>query len=331
MLMVLVHSSIRRISLTTAKTDIPLTITNPSQMTVVEGAQIDGKLATPDTLSGLQARVLAGGVLALPPGKIIGTIELGVSCTLSGSKSGATILDAMGLPVAKDQGILVASVPGVTISRLVLANALIPETAGGNAAGVYAGPGATVKLADVEIFNCQDGVRTFRSEVEIDGGYIHDNGSGTGQTHNIYVGGRPTGFFRLTNLTTASCKGGHEVKSRAMHTISFGCHHTTGGEGAAYDISDGGQVSISNGSITLPREAANQNFIAYAMESTRNSSVGNIVTITNEIFRDRTETGGLILSGDPSATLVLSGCTYTARLPPRLKGWGNVSGKLTRQ
>jgi len=299
-------------------------------MTVVEGAQIDRNLATPETLSGLQARVLAGGVLTLPPGKIFGTTELGVSSSLTGSNTGTTILDAMGIPVAKDQGILVVSVPGVTISSLVLTNALIPESAGGNAAGVYAGPGTTVKLLDVEIFNCQDGVRTFRSEVEIDGGYIHDNGSGTGQTHNIYVGGRPTGFFRLTNLTTASCNGGHEVKSRAMHTISFGCHHTTGGEGAAYDVSDGGQLSISNGSMTLPKKAANQNFIAYAMESTKNIGVGNIVTITNEIFHDETGTGGIILSGDPSATLILSGCTYTGTLPPHLEGWGHVSGEIDR-
>jgi len=40
---------------------------------------------------------------------------------------------------------------------------------------------------------------------------------------------------------------------------------------------------------------------------------------------------GMILSGDPAAMLILSGCTYTGPLPPRLKGWGNVSGQFTKQ
>jgi len=312
-------------------TGTTLTTTASPEMTIVEGARIDGKLATPETLSALQAGVVAGGILSLPSGKIIGTTEIKVSSTLIGAGSGQTILDAMGIPVTSNQGILFVSVPGVAISNLAIANASVSDLIGGNAAGVYAGPGTSIKLSNVEIFNCQDGVRTLRSEVEIDGGYIHENGSGTGQTHNIYVSGHPTAFFRLTNLTTASCKGGHEVKSRAMHTISFGCHHLTGGEGAAYDISDGGQLSISNGSMTLPKEAANQNFIAYAMESTKNIEVGNIVTIANEIFHDGTKTGGMILSGDPAATLILSGCTYTGPLPPRLKGWGSVSGQFTKQ
>jgi hypothetical protein len=185
--------------------------------------------------------------------------------------------------------------------------------------------------SNVEISRCQDGILAFGSDIEIVGGHIHDNGTGTGQTHNVYVGfwsGRNT--FRLTNLVTENCNGGHEIKSRAAHTISFGCHHVTGGDGAAYDVPDGGQLAISDGSMTLPKLSVDPKFISYAMEGNRNIGVGNIVTITNEIFNDLTGTGGNIIAHDPSAVLTLSGCTYTGPMPPNIVGWGAVNGAITK-
>jgi hypothetical protein len=244
---------------------------------------------------------------------------------------GKTIIDATGLVPYLDKGVLVAMVPGVTISNLSITGASIPESRGGNAAGVRdSGKGVGFKLSNVEINGCQNGILTFGSDIEIDGGYIHDNGSGSGQTHNLYVNGNGSNFFRLTNLRTENCNGAHEVKSRAAHTISFGCHHRTGGDGSAYDVPDGGQLSISNGSMTLPSNAQDHNFLSYAFESRRNTPVGNIVTITNEVFNDGTGTGGIIRSGDPSAILMLSGCTYTGTLPPKIRGWGSVNGSITK-
>ena len=228
-------------------------------------------------------------------------------------------------------GILVVLVPGVMISDLSITCASITESLGGNAAGVRdIARNTGFRLSNVEISNCQDGILTFGSDIEIVGGYIHDNGSGTGQTHNIYVNGNGKNFFRLTHLHTANCKGGHEVKSRAAHTISFGCHHTTGGNGAAYDVPDGGQLSISDGSMTLGAKAQDHVFVSYAMESTKNIGVGNIVTITNEVFNDGTGSGGIIQSGDPMATLTLSDCTYTGSIRPQIKGWGAVNGSITK-
>src|SRR5512135_2200616 len=199
--------------------------------------------------------VAAGSTLMLPSGKIFGTTSIPAASALVGAGMGKTIIDATGLVPYANKGVLVPLVPGVTISNLSIVGAAIPEatvpnTLGGNAAGVRDNSrGVGFKLSNVEISGCQDGILAFGSDIEIVGGYIHDNGTGTGQTHNVYVGfwsGRNS--FILTNLITENCKGGHEIKSRAAHTISFGCHHTTGGDGAAYDVPDGGQLAISNGS-----------------------------------------------------------------------------------
>ena len=299
---------------------------------IIDGATVDGVALEPGTLARIATSLTPGCTLKLPAGVFLGTAGIAVPSTFVGAGMGKTIIDAGGLAPYNEMAVLVPLVPGVTISDLSIRGASISDKLGGNAAGVRdASRGTGFKLSNVEISGCQDGILAFGSDVEISGGHIHDNGSGSGQTHNVYVGfwtGKNT--FRLTNLITQNCNGGHEIKSRATHTISFGCHHTTGGNGAAYDVPDGGQLSISSGSMTLPKDSPDPKFISYAMEANRNAAVGNIVTVTDEVFHDLTGTGGNIITHDKTAVLVLSGCTYTGALPPKIIGWGQVNGAITK-
>lgn len=304
---------------------------------LIDGATIDGATIPRATLADLEAMVAARSTLRLLRGRFVGSAGIHTASTLVGAGMGKTIIDATGLAPYANKGVLVPMVPGVTISNLSIMGASIPEasvpgTLGGNAAGVRDNSrGVGFKLLNVEISKCQDGILAFGSDIEIVGGHIHDNGTGTGQTHNVYVGFWSGGnTFRLTNLVTVNCNGGHEIKSRAAHTISFGCHHTTGGDGAAYDVPDGGQLAISDGSMTLPKNSVDPKFISYAMEANRNASVGNMVTIANEIFNDLTGTGGNIITHDANAVLTLSGCTYTGPKPPNIVGWGTVNGAITK-
>jgi len=309
----------------------PAAITASATSSIVDGARVNGFAVSRDTMANLEAAIATHDTLALPAGTFRGTAAIGVASTLTGVGRGRTIINATGLAVYRDMAVLVVLVPGVTISNLSITGASIAETLGGNAAGVRdTANNIGFRLSDVEISGCQNGILTFGSDIEIAGGYVHDNGSGSGFTHNIYVNGNGSNFFRLSNLWTANCIGGHEIKSRAAHTISFGCHHTTGGNGSAYDIPDGGQVSISNGSMNLSKDAADHRFLGYAMESTKNQGVGNIVTITNEVFNDATGSGGIIVSNDPKATLTLSGCSYTGSSQPQIRGWAAVNGAITK-
>jgi hypothetical protein len=62
-----------------------------------------------------------------------------------------------------------------------------------------------------------------------------------------------------------------------------------------------------------------------------NSAVGTTVTLTNCVLTDQTGTGGYIANGTtvPNARLVLSGCTYTGSVPPKITGFGTVIGAIT--
>ena len=82
--------------------------------------------------------------------------------------------------------------------------------------------------------------------------------------------------------------------------------------------------------MTLPKSSVDPKFISYAMEGNRNATVGNIVTVTNEVFNDLTGTGGNIITHDPNAVLTLSGCTFTGPKAPNIVGWGTVNGAITK-
>ena len=68
------------------------------------------------------------------------------------------------------------------------------------------------------------------------------------------------------------------------------------------------------------------------MEATggTNSAVGTTVMLTNCVFADETGSGGFIANGRavPKAMLVLSGCTYTGSAPPKITGFGTVTGTI---
>jgi hypothetical protein len=305
----------------------------PSPTTIV-GSTVNRYSVPMDTLVRLVAALKAGETLVLPPGSVVGATSIALPGTIAGSGPGRTIIDATGISPVQKMSVLLVHVPGVTIRDLSIRGAAISDVDGGNAAGIrdaHNGVGFTARR--IEISDCQNGVLTFGSDISIHDSHIHDNGasgSSRGQTHNLYINGNGSNIFLLNNTNTENCHGGHEVKSRAAHTISFGCHHLTGGSGSAYDVPDGGQLSISDGSMTLPAGADDRNFVSYAMESTKNAAVGNIVTVTNVLFIDKTGNGGIIQSGDPMATLTLSGCTYSGAVCPRIMGWGTVNGTIQK-
>lgn len=62
-----------------------------------------------------------------------------------------------------------------------------------------------------------------------------------------------------------------------------------------------------------------------------NNAIGTTVTLTNCVFTDQTGSGGFISNGTsvPTARLVLSGCTYTGGVPPKIAGFGSVIGSIT--
>ena len=127
--------------------------------------------------------------------------------------------------------------------------------------------------------------------ITIDGSEFYGNGTGSGSTHNIYIGDIAT--FTLTNSYIHDANVGHEVKSRAENNIITNNRIEDGSSTASYqiDLPNGGNATISGNVIQKSANSGNHVTIAYGEEynaSATNSesklNAGASVSITGNTF-----------------------------------------------
>ncbi len=112
--------------------------------------------------------------------------------------------------------------PDVTITGFSFSGVHIPGADGGDGAGIRYQSG-NLALSQDWFHNNQDGLLatpfvTGAGSISIDQSEFGFNGSGTGQTHNLYVG--MVGSLSITNSYFHDADAGHEIKSRAeVNTI----------------------------------------------------------------------------------------------------------------
>jgi hypothetical protein len=311
--------------------------------TDIAGAAINGTPAAAGPLDKLIAATPAHGTLMLPAGTILGTAAVLNAITITGTGAGKTVMTCAGLEPTADKAILVPHVDGVKVSGLTLRGAQISADLGNNAAGIRDSgtSGASYTLTGVEITGNQDGILTNAGNWTLSNCTVHANGAGDGLTHELYFNDdNASNVVRLTSCTvTQGLKSTHAVKSRAGTTHIVGGTYATGGNpddqisGTLLDFPNGGIVNISGAKLIVKPSSAVFGFLGYAMEGTgaANSAVGTTVTLTNCVLTDQTGTGGYIANGTtvPNARLVLSGCTYTGSVPPKITGFGTVIGAIT--
>lgn len=297
----------------------------PATQTPVSGA---------DNLSALVS--VATAPVSLPGGTIVGTTLVPVD--LSGAAIDQTIIDATNVAITHSKGILVPTLD-VTISNLTAQNAYINAALGLNGAGVRNEAGSDgiyrpFTLKNVRLRGNQNGVLTDPSTLgayNFDGLELDANGEKTkpGNTHQIYLGGTPTTVANLTNSKTINgCVDGHEFKSRCGTNNLSGNVLITGGNGSCVDTPNGGNLTIAGDDYTLPANAADRNFITYAMENTLNG-MGKTIKV-KAVFRDLTNQGGFIQSGDPTAILDVTGSTYIGNAAPEIRGFASVIGSISK-
>ncbi len=311
--------------------------------TSIAGAVINGTPAAPGPLEKLIAATPSRGTLTLPAGTILGTSAVLNAMTIAGAGAGKTVLSCAGLEPTADKAILVPHTGGVTLSGLTLSGAQISADLGNNAAGIRNSgtSGASYTVTGVEITGNQDGILTSAGNWTLTNCTIHDNGGGDGLTHELYFADDSvSNVVRLTGCTvTQGLKSTHAVKSRAATTNIAGGTYTSAGNpddsicGTLLDFPNGGIVNLSDARLVLKAGSAVTGFLGYAMEGTgaTNNAIGTTVTLTRCVFVDQTGTGGFIANGKtvPQARLVLSGCTYTGSVPPKITGFATVLGAIT--
>jgi hypothetical protein len=322
---------------------VPVINTPPPapSLSTITGATIGGTVVAANTLQPIVSDMVAGSILGLPAGTIVGTATINAAGTIDGAGAGKTIIDCTNLTPYQNKAVLVTSVPGVTINGLTIRGAAIAANLGANAAGVRdTGPGIGFTLSASEITACQDGLLTSASNITVNNCNIHGNGAGLvggSATHELYIGGGPATIFSMTGTTVATGPlATHAVKSRAGKTSVVGGTLTAGAadsgavSGSIADIPDGGNATFSGVAFVLRPSAAVTLFLGYGMESASNLAAGVTVMLTNCTFNGG-GVAGEIQNGTfiPSAKLVLSGCTYTGTAgPPAISGFASVTGTI---
>ena len=161
----------------------------------------------------------------------------------------------------------------VTIRNVSFSGCAIPDEQGGNGAGIRY-EGGVMTLTNCEFRNNQNGIlanavipQLSVNTIAIDHCLFSGNGSGTGYTHNLYVGG--VDKLVATNSIFEGAKVGHEFKSRALVNQIEGNVFRDGPAGtASYDIDlpNGGTAVIRNNSIEKGPNAENNAMVHFGGE-----------------------------------------------------------------
>ncbi len=199
-----------------------------------------------------------------------------------------------------NKGILVVD-NDVTIKNLSFSGAAVSDAMGGNGAGIRYEGGQMVLINDAFIGN-QNGIMGnpviagLTNTVTIDHSVFSGNGSGTGYTHNLYIGAVDN--LTVTNSIFQNAVVGHEFKSRALVNDIENNIFSDGPTGtASYDIDlpNGGVALIKNNVIEKGPLSQQQNMVHFGGEGI--PYAGSSLTVTgNSFVNDRTSSTVAVLN-----------------------------------
>jgi hypothetical protein len=249
-----------------------------------------------------------GSTIFLAPGTYTGGELPNILASLSialdpafGASAGSAILNTT--PTG-EKGLL--TVPSglsninLSVDGLTFQNATISDADGGNAAGIRfqsAGPSSLLVTNSTFLGN-QNGILTgFGAPlvdeelmVSISNSLFANNGSGSGQTHGIYIFGQS---LEVTNSLFCGTNVGHDIKARTASLTVTGSSFYDGiagpnalcGAGSAsysIDMPNGGQGDLDNNSFF--QGAAGENFaiVSYGEEGV--AFPANSLSVTDSVF-----------------------------------------------
>ncbi len=204
----------------------------------------------------------------------------------------------------------------VTIKNLSFSGAAVPDSDGGNGAGIRYEGGQMVLENDVFSDN-QDGILAspvipslIVNTISIDHSVFSDNGSGTGYTHNLYIG--DVSSLDFTNNITEGAVVGHEFKSRALVNTITGNVFQDGPTGTAsysIDLPNGGDDLIENNTIEKGPDATNDAIIHFGGEGI--PYAGSSLTIENNSIVNDLGASAVALLNQTAISAVITGNAFT--------------------
>jgi hypothetical protein len=191
------------------------------------------------------------------------------------------------VPPANLKGILTVD-NSVTIENFAFSGAAVPDADGGNGAGIRY-EGGDMVLQNDSFTNNQDGLLAFpvlgrpSNTIVLDHDTFNENGSGTGYTHNAYIGA--VSSLTVTNSIFEQAIVGHELKSRALvNTITNNLFYDGPTGTASYDIDlpNGGVDTVTNNTIEKGPLAPNDAMVHFGGEGV--PYAGSSLTVEGNTF-----------------------------------------------
>ena len=269
---------------------------NPVQVTAAPGQTVLTVGAGEEfkTIGAAVAAASNGDLILIQPGTYVNDFaDITKQVTIAGAGGLVDLVATEALP--NEKGIFIVDA-NVTIDNILFQGAAIPDSEGGNGAGIRYQGGAMVLNNDAFIGN-QDGILAGAVDglpvntVTIQNSTFDSNGNSTGPnagyTHNCYISSGVTSLTATGNIFEQA-NVGHELKSRAVTNVISGNVFYDGPNGtASYDIDlpNGGADTISGNIIEKGPNAQNSALIHFGGEGIPYAGSGLSVT-GNRLIND---------------------------------------------
>ena len=174
------------------------------------------------------------------------------------------------IPPSNLKGILTID-NSADIENFSFSGSAIDDADGGNGAGVRY-EGGNLVLRNDSFQHNQDGILAFpvmglaSNTITMDHDTFNQNGSGSGYTHNAYIGA--VDRLTVTNSVFEQADVGHELKSRALANTINNNSFYDGSATASYDIDlpNGGADTVTNNTIEKGPNAENDSMVHFGGE-----------------------------------------------------------------
>jgi len=237
------------------------------------------------TLSAAAAAAKDGDIIEIEEGEYRGDVAVWTQdrLTLRGLGAGAHL--AAGGEAAEFKATWVIKGDDVVVDNIEFSGSRVPDR---NGAGIRL-EGTNLTIRNSRFHDNENGVLTGAGEgfVRIEFSTFSYNGSGTGQSHNLYVGSIDELVIRGSYFHHANV--GHNIKSRARTTrllYNRIMDYDDGRSSYLVDLPDGGNGLLVGNVLQQGPATDNSALISYGAESP-DSAYGALVLINNTLVNDR--------------------------------------------
>ncbi len=254
------------------------------------------------TLAEAAKQARDGDIVEVDSGDYVGDVAVWRQSKLTiRAASGRVRLIAAGAN-AEGKGIWVIRGGNVLVQGFDFIGAAVPDR---NGAGIRLDKGQLVVI-DCRFLDNENGILTANHNeitLKIEDSEFGRNGSGDGQSHNLYVGG--IGRLEVSGSYFHHARSGHLLKSRARENLIFYNRLADGANGqASYEVEfpNGGLAYVVGNVIEQSATTENFHVISFGAEGLRWPN--NALYLVNNTIADLRSPPGVFLKVQPGATIV---------------------------